>query len=369
MKLSTRYLCLLNLFILLISMQSIADVECKGGGDSGTPFVDISKEFNVNAKLVKTPGLIKDFIVRENTAELVYRTEDNDVWRATSKSIDFISHMQTAFSKILDPWNSYIISKSTPWVLSTYNKRWYPLGNKEKRGQDLYWEGSRVFSVETPDYSKQTIWYNIQHVNGGTQRLSCSLSFPKDVEVHVGNSGHTYPYLFLYTTQEFPEGTKVVKYALRLEAKKKIIGEIPRCELTSLNAYKNLMPGKVKALYHFGNLEDTSGSAWLMDIENPKKRLLWSFREQCTYFNAPISKIMIPNPQVPVVAMQREEGGIKLFYPWVEKSVDILEKMVTRPISGDNIYLTRDRKNLYVAAQPENENARLLFKVALDQVQ
>lgn len=359
------------LFLSVISVFSRADVDCKGGGDNGTPFVDISKEFNEKTELLHTPNLIKDFIVREDRKELVYRTEDNRIWKATAAQQLFgYQYMQSPLSRILDPWQSFAVSKNMPQALNTTNNAWYRVGNKQRRGQDLYWDDSRLFSLEQPDYASQTIRYAVHYLNGSTQNFGCKLNFGESVEMHIGNSGHTFPYLFIYTTKEMPDGgTKVAKYALRLEAKKKLIGVIPRCELTSIGVYKDLMPGKVKALYHFGNLENTDNSAWLMDIANPKKRMLWSYKDQCIYFKAPVGKILVPNPQIPIVALQKSEGGLKLLYPWLEKSADILGKFVTQPISSENLWLTRDRKTLYVAAQPEHENARVLLKVALDKVQ
>ena len=247
--------------ILIVSSALSADVECKGGGDSGTPFANISKEFQSSTAVIPTEHLIKDFFVRSNN-ELIYKDDQNTVWK--SKNLDPVPVIQffEPLSRIQDPWNSFVLGKNYLNAFNTGNHSWYRVGTKSQRGEDLYWSGSRVFSLSPYDDSTKHIQYAIHTLNGPSEFMGCKLSFPANVEMHIA-TGHTYPFLFLYTTEKKTDGVRVQRYALRLEEKKLIFGKLHRCELTDMGLYNKHMPGSVKALHHFGDLDNPDTNAWL----------------------------------------------------------------------------------------------------------
>lgn len=345
----------------------VADIECKGGGESGTPFNNITKLFQSETKVIKTNKLVKDFIVRERINELVYRDEGDLVWQASAASHVSVAPMCHSFSRVEDPTNELVLAKGNPWSLNTKSKTWVKVGDVADRGEDLFWQGKRLFSLESQDLSKSIVRYAIHQLEGRTQHLSCSLDLPANTELHAA-TGHTYPHLFMYTTENLPEGVRVRRFALRLEKKPGLFGEA-RCHPSSVMEYKDLMPGKVKALHHFGQLENPATNAWLMELEHPSKKMLWSTHTECTYFNAPQGKILLPNPHVPVILMPKVDGGLTLFYPAHEKSVDLLEKTLVSDLTQENLWITESKKDLYVAARPQNEKAAVLLKVSLDGVQ
>jgi hypothetical protein len=341
-----------------VSASGDEDASACKGGDGGVPFMELHGAGPGAASLVRTQGMISDFLVWERRNTLVYRNGEQQLrlLNMTNQSDRLLTKVSTPLSRVVDSQERFIVSEN-PSVIDTWMN---PLAVTVIKTIDpikklLFWGENTLFGAFS---HRQNFYQRLAFFNysaGASHAYSCLVPIQGDGLFQLAE-GHVYPYAFLFKQKQTPEGVQLSLYQVHLQAQR---GD-NLCHLKYLKTYKNKLPAPVKMVYQFARM-----NAFAVSLDHPTKNLLWDYGKQCTYYDLENRTPYFLNFQRPYIFTWDQEG-ISVLSPVTGMQTHVLKEWAQNEVTAKDLWLNSDGKTLFAAVKPVGESARVMVKTRLD---
>lgn len=347
--------------LLLCPVLLLADTLPVCGGDGPQPLP--VKTHGLEEK-IGTVGTAQDFVVWENSNQIIYRNEKNDLYvtgltggtggRKFATSPGPLTHFP-------DPQEEYLTTSLGAWFLDVNGGHWIQYTKTVPEMEPIFWNGDDMYALPaTTDLMGSVMKIYKYHANSDYVEVHCDSNTNLNFNVANGwhlAQGHSYPWIYLYQEIPLSQGTVVNLYRVQAD----------RCQVEQLQPFKLVTQGRIQSIYRFEKQD-----AIAIKLDTPTRNLLWKQGSQgCQYFDiGPDSQPILLNRQLPVMAAwSAYSPGVTLYdFRNVTKQVQ-MTTVLDEPaapilnLGSEDLYLSDDGQQLFVRPGVGREASSSLMRV------
>jgi hypothetical protein len=331
------------------------------GGGGPTPFNYI-ENFPLDVQVLSTQGGVKDFVYLDLKSTVLYRNE-YDQLHAVDLSHGYDYYMSRAagpLSEIIDASERFVtsIAGDNSYVLDTgsYPAQWEPLFSGVQL-QPAFWKGSTFYGVSLgmsdPQHYQLNIYENDLKSNGGGTQL-CNIQFDATMNSQLA-SGHAYPYIYFYSTQETSQGT--VLYMSKVNVQKSLFHDA--CEVTQDLLWAQALPGPVQQVDRFPALNSAS-----IKFDFDAYNLLWVTPNGPIWYDIGNEKMpIILNHGVSTIATWNQDDGLTFVFLNDAVAGNTMAGFPIASVGANDLQLSSDGTTAIFTPQFEDETSRWMLQL------
>lgn len=355
-------------FAVLMSKTVCADSLRCLGSDGGTPFSNITADISTKQTVVKSSGLIRDFVYHESLNQIVYQNVRHQlrVLHLDSLCDHFLNHMRGKLSRIVEDAKGRVLSAYSTHYLDTRESltwRGYSYGSKVT--QQLFSENGNIFSVESILNQKVGLLKSNKYLftfatleQGQPGRRICHIppGFGSNLTLAQGN---LFPYIHFYTMKKGVVEDKIMVYRMAVNR----VGSGGACPVEEVTQYPAAQLGTIKAFYYL-NLD--SVDAYAFHLADPKRNLFLDKPGECAYYNFNGRTPIFISPKQGVFGSWKNGEGLGLHNLKEKTEVRLFQKVSQPQFGAENLWLSEDGKTLYSALSTHHDQGgKLIIKTDL----
>jgi len=358
----------LVIFLGLIPAISQAESLRCLGSDGGTPFSNVTADVSTKQTILKSSGLVRDFVIHEGLNQLVYRNVRNQVRLIHLDNLHehFVNYLNGKLSQIIEGARGRILSASSSHYLDTAESfawRGYSYGSKVAK--QLFSENGNIFSVEDIRHQKVGLLKSSKYFftfatfeQGKAGRRICHIPPGYGTNLTLAQ-GNLFPYLHFYTIKKGVIEDKVVVYRMAVNR----AGSGGVCPIEEVTEYPAAQLGTIKAFYYM-NVEGVD--AFAFHLSDPRRNLFLDKPGECAYYNFNGRTPIFISPKHGVFASWKNGEGLSLHNLKDKTEVRLFQKISQNEISSENLWLSEDGKTLFSAlSTTHDQGGRLIVKTDL----
>lgn len=351
---------LLSLILLIATPFALAEDRC-GGGDTGPkPLSDMTDGFKIDTQNIPSAGAPEEFLFWEKSNKLVYRTELSEIYAGLvpTGQAEKLTNSGLPLSRIVDEKERYLVSESSPSIFDRKYKRWINYWLDARPFRHLFWNDDKLYSISAriDQHNKQYI--NVYEYEVGKFKAEpvCKTIIAEPGEHYTLAEGSAYPDVFFYRVKQGSIGKEISVFRMPLK------GLLLPCTMLPLGQYTREIAGPVKSVHMFPEL-----AALAVEVDHPKRNLLWDSSTGCRYFDIGRQKPLVLNYKKPLIATWSADDGMTLVHLDKEKKANVAwgEYQNVTELTQRDVWLADDGERLFVSPAFGYTSTRWLFKMTL----
>lgn len=359
-----------SILLLLISTARLSfagNFRCLGS-DGGTPFSNVTSDVSAKQTILKSNGLVRDFVYHEKLNQIVYRNVRNQVRVLHLENLHdhLLAYLDGKMSRVSeDDLGRILPANFTYYLDTTKGSVWHKYGRPNKVAGHLFIEKGDIFSLETFWQENSTLLKNgnyyfrfFTYESEKPWRRQCYIPGNVGTDLKLAK-GNLYPYIHFYAIKKGLLEDKVVVYRMAINQ----VGWDRPCPIEEVTQYPYSNLGPIKAFYHF-NID--SVDAYAFHLADPKRNLFWDKPGECAYYNFNGKVPVFISPKHGVFASWKNGKELALHNLKYKTEVTLFKNLNQTEISGENLSLSDDGKTLFSSlSTSHDQGGRLIVETDL----